>query len=796
MMMISRRLTTPLLIAALCAQLACGKQEPKMSPEDAGKLATMWSSSVGGSLKEQAASSAAGEALDALFKKGEAAAAAEAQRKAEPPFDALAQEVYAAHKFKPAFIRKGKLTPAGEAVLKMLEGVADEGLDAKPYDTAAIRERLSKLDTLANEYNGLGDFKPGEAEVAFVRGWVEGQPQGAVAVSEEALPALTEQLMADSAGAPLRDTIKRYEELSDRMATLQAEIEHGLSVGFLRYAHTMRDSYLPDAFVHERHDDLYNDTELKLKRDDKARAAQRAGNLWRQTTFVAQDMAQQRGVGILRERMKHRLERLMAAKDEAQVKAELDVLIPSPQYALLRKEYVRYRDIVNAGGWQEVEQRSISQGQRNATARALKERLDMEGLLPKGSAIDDLFDAHLTDAIKAYQETHQMNATGKPDKSFWRSVNTTAKQRLDQIEVNLRRWRKTNILHHEHPLYVFINLPDFHAEIWKEQKREVRMRVVVGNNDTVTDEETEQKTTPNRTPTLSAYIDRVIYNPYWNLTPRIRLGETLIDVRKDTESRYRAKMEKLLGGVATNELKPATPVAMPAGPPAQPNQPAQPVSPVARLISKTKEGPLRFDIEGFKQLYVAKHGAEPDMATLFPYLSLETEQVDVSVTKPGIVPEWYAANGYEVMYPGRDFEYIRQLPGDDNLLGRVKIIFPNLYDVYLHDTPFKGLFTLPIRAASHGCMRMHKPMDFAKWLLENDGSYDAKEIKDKLKDKTYHPIFLKHRVPVHIEYYTVTVDDSGRAVFLIDVYGRDQAADPLAGPPLRPDLAAMKAQAP
>jgi murein L,D-transpeptidase YcbB/YkuD len=783
MISLPRRLTTPLLIAALCAAMACEKPEPKMSPEDAGKLATMWSSSVGGSLKEQAAASAAADALDAMFKKREAQAAEDARRKAEPPLESLAQEVYAGHKFKPAFISKGKLTPAGAAVLKVLEGVADEGLDAKPYATDVIRARLSKLETLAGELEALGDFKPGEAEVAFIKGWVAAQPKGAVAVSDESLPKLTEQLMADGAGQPLRDTVKRYEELGARMAELQAEIEHGLSLGLLRYAHTMRDSYLPDIFVHERHDDLFNDPELKLKRNtDESRAALRSGQTWRQATSVAQDMAKQRGVELLRARMKARLEQLMAAKDDAAAKALLAQLIPSPQYPLLVKEYARYRDIEAAGGWKEVAATSASQGQRSAAVRALKERLDMEGYMPKGSSIDELFDANLTDAIKLYQETHQMNATGKPDKSFWRSLNTSATKRKEQIEVNLRRWRKTNILHDEHDLYVFINLPDFHAEIWKEQKLELRMRVVVGNNDVVEDEETEEKTTPNRTPTLSAYIDRVIYNPYWNLTPRIRLGETLIDVRKDTESRYRAKMEKLLGG---GEIKPATAAALPAGPPS-------PSSPVSALISRTKEGPLRFDIEGFKRLYAGKYGVEPDLATLFPYLSLDTEQVDVSVTKPGIIPEWYAANGYEVMYPSRDFEYIRQLPGDDNLLGRVKVIFPNLYDVYLHDTPFKGMFSLPIRAASHGCMRMHKPMDFAKWLLENEGAYDAKEIKDKLKEKTYHPIFLKHKVPVHIEYYTVRVDEDGRAVFLIDIYGRDQAADPLAGPPLRPDLTAMK----
>jgi murein L,D-transpeptidase YcbB/YkuD len=787
MMRSTRRLSVWLLVTALCAALACKEPEPKMSPEDAGKLAAMWSEQVGGTLKEQAAASAAGEALEALFKSREAKAAEEAARKAEPPFDLLAQEVYAAHKFKPGFIRKGQLTATGQLLLKTLEGVADDALDPAPYRVAQIKERLGQLDALVAEYNALGDFKPGESEVAFIKAWVAEQPQGAVAVSEETLPKLTEQVMGSDAGKSLRATITRYEDLSGKMAQLQAEIEHGLALGFLRYAHTMRDSYLPDVFVHERHDDLYNDPELKLKRNtDASRAQLRAGQLWRQATFVAQAMADKRGVEILRARMKGRLERLLTAKDEAVAKAELELLIPAPQYALLRAEYVRYRDIVEAGGWEEIEPRALSQGQRSPAVHALKKRLAIEGYMPQGAAIDDLFDANLTEAIKVYQEKHQMTVTGKLDKSFWRSLNVSADKRRDQIEVNMRRWRKTNILHQDQDTYVYINIPDFTAEIWKNKARAMRMRVVVGNNDTVEDEETGAKSNPNRTPTLSAYIDRVIYNPYWNLTQRIRLGETLIEVRKDTESRYRAKMEKLLGGGDPKPASPATPAALPAAPPAQGS------AAVAALITKTKEGPLSFDIEGFKRLYTAKYGSEPNMAALFPYLSLETGQVDVSVTKPDVIPEWYAANGYEVMYPSRDFEYIRQLPGDNNLLGRVKVIFPNLYDVYLHDTPFKGHFTLPIRAASHGCMRMHKPLDFAKWILENDGSYDAKEIKEKLKEKVYHPVFLKRRIPIHIEYHTVRVDDDGRAAFLIDIYGRDSAADPLAGPPLRPDLTVMK----
>ncbi len=235
-----------------------------------------------------------------------------------------------------------------------------------------------------------------------------------------------------------------------------------------------------------------------------------------------------------------------------------------------------------------------------------------------------------------------------------------------------------------------------------------------------------------------------------------------MDVRKDLEPRYKAKMLKLLG--ASAKPKPAIPD--PTG------LMATPTPAVPDLFRKTREGVV-FDIAAYKTAYTAKAGAEPDLKAQFPYLDPATGLINVNTTDPANVPPWYAAEGYEVMYPGKKWEYVRQLNGDKNSLGRVKIIFPNLHDVYLHDTPKKGLFKNPIRAYSHGCMRMHKPLDFAAWLLKNDDQYETSKIKRLLSKTQFEPIFLKKRVPVHVVYHTVRVDDEGRANFLSDIYKRD-----------------------
>ena len=113
-----------------------------------------------------------------------------------------------------------------------------------------------------------------------------------------------------------------------------------------------------------------------------------------------------------------------------------------------------------------------------------------------------------------------------------------------------------------------------------------------------------------------------------------------------------------------------------------------------------------------------------------------------------------------------------QGPGDDNALGRLKIIFPNQYSVHMHDTPSKHLFKEARRTFSSGCVRLEHPVRMARWIAGIDPSLTEQEIDERLADRENKWLPVSEPVPVHITYMTVTVDDQDRAFFWRDVYDR------------------------
>ncbi|WP_417727252.1 L,D-transpeptidase family protein [Roseovarius sp.] len=142
----------------------------------------------------------------------------------------------------------------------------------------------------------------------------------------------------------------------------------------------------------------------------------------------------------------------------------------------------------------------------------------------------------------------------------------------------------------------------------------------------------------------------------------------------------------------------------------------------------------------------------------------------------------YNRNGREVSrgavdfgaYNARNFPFaIKQPPSERNALGLVKFMFPNKYNIYLHDTPQKALFDLEKRDFSHGCIRLHQPFDFAYALLSKQES-DPKEYFQSVLDtrrETY--VQLEQHVPIHIIYRTAFTQAQGRTQYRGDVYGRD-----------------------
>lgn len=155
-------------------------------------------------------------------------------------------------------------------------------------------------------------------------------------------------------------------------------------------------------------------------------------------------------------------------------------------------------------------------------------------------------------------------------------------------------------------------------------------------------------------------------------------------------------------------------------------------------------------------------------------------------------PSYLAAGGYQVLaataggwHPldpasidwrsvgaGRFPYRLRQLPGKANALGQVKFMFPNQFDVYLHDTPARDVFRRSVRTLSSGCIRLEKPLTLAEALLRRDGQ-DPRVIQQILGTGQTTRVNLKAPVPVHLAYLTAWIGEGGTVEFRDDVYGRD-----------------------
>jgi len=117
---------------------------------------------------------------------------------------------------------------------------------------------------------------------------------------------------------------------------------------------------------------------------------------------------------------------------------------------------------------------------------------------------------------------------------------------------------------------------------------------------------------------------------------------------------------------------------------------------------------------------------------------------------------------------------IRQKPGSENALGKMKFLFPNNYDIYLHDTPSKGLFSASKRAFSHGCIRVENPNKLLMYLLRKDKNWNQERVDTILKTDKEFGIQIKPTVPVYIVYFTSWVDNKGQLNFRNDIYNLDQ----------------------
>lgn len=308
--------------------------------------------------------------------------------------------------------------------------------------------------------------------------------------------------------------------------------------------------------------------------------------------------------------------------------------------------------------------------QAGAGAEALFDS-SLEAARKANQAPEDLFDGGLEAALKAYQQRLNLEPDGVAGRMTLAQLARGPAERVDQLRVNLERWRWLPAdLGARH---LRVNIADYRLEAWNAGRIERVHRVVVG-------------TGYRQTPSFSARMRYVVLNPWWEVPRRLATQDKLPVFQRDPQAFAR-------GGYALLD---------PQG---------QPV-----------------DVAGvdFSQL----------SRNRFPYR-------------------------------------LRQQPGPANALGQVKLILPNSHDVYLHDTPSRGLFGRVRRSFSSGCIRVEEALALTDWVLAGARGFDRARIDAVIASGVETRVDLSEPLPVHLLYLTAVDDGAGGVRLIDDLYQRD-----------------------
>jgi len=329
---------------------------------------------------------------------------------------------------------------------------------------------------------------------------------------------------------------------------------------------------------------------------------------------------------------------------------------------------------------------TLRPGAKDPTVPALRARLAASGELRenahKGSA--QTYDSAVVAAVKSFQATHGLTPDGVVGPRVRAALNVGLTQRIEQIQVNMERWRWMPEDLGDHR--VIVNVAASRLRLVDDDAVHFDAPVIVGEPDKMT-------------PMFSSTITRVIFNPSWTVPDKIARKELLPKVQRD-RAYFSRQGIRLIGGWQP-----------PSG------------------------------------------GDDPDKV------------------------DWRGA------HDAAGFR-LRQAPGPQNPLGRVKFHIPNVFGVYLHDTNNRSLFRRDKRTLSHGCVRVGDALVFADDILADAPAWSAERRAKVLGDWKTTTLTLATPLPVHVMYETAWVDDRGEIHFLDDVYGRDRRqADALAGRP-------------
>jgi len=342
---------------------------------------------------------------------------------------------------------------------------------------------------------------------------------------------------------------------------------------------------------------------------------------------------------------------LQDALDSRKIARALQRLVPIDDgYRRLREALARERAIAANGNW----------------PADLAERLRLEGDLRGEDS--------LPVGLKHFQQRHGLPESGVVDSATRAELNVSAATRVDQLRINMERWRwLPQDLGRRH---ILVNIAAQVLDVVEDGEVALRMRVVVGR---------EYK----RTPVFSDTVRYIVLNPNWHVPTSIAVEEVIPKMQKDSTYLERFGMHLLTEGPDAQEIDPKT--------------------------------------------------------------------VDWSTVTPDSFP-------YRV----------RQDPGRLNALGRMKFMFPNRYDIYLHDTPSRSLFGKAQRDFSHGCIRIEEPIDLAVYVMKKS-RWNRDAIEQALDEGTERTIYLPRPIPIHLLYWTAWADEDGTIQFRTDINGVDRA---------------------
>jgi murein L,D-transpeptidase YcbB/YkuD len=364
------------------------------------------------------------------------------------------------------------------------------------------------------------------------------------------------------------------------------------------------------------------------------------------------------------------IDRLEQAVEQNQVARTFDDLTPHhAQYTGLRDALVKYREIEQRGGWPAVPRDlKLKPGQQHAAVPIVARRLAATGDytgMPNDK--DTTYGTDLQEAVKRFQRRHGLEPDGAISAATVAQLNVPVAQRIQQLMLNLERWRWLPADLGER--HILVNIPEYRLEVWDHGKVPLSMRVVVGKKDTPT-------------PIFNDEMTHVVFAPYWNVPPDIVKKETVPHALRDSAFLERTHMEVL-----------------------------------------------------------DKSGNTVDPA------SIDLENV--------------AAYRF------------RQRPGSSNSLGLVKFMFPNQFNVYLHDTPADSLFARATRSFSHGCVRLEQPDKLARYVLGDQPAWTPERIDQVMHGGQETTVKLAHSLPVYLGYWTARISADGILQFRDDLYGID-----------------------